>query len=110
MTIVGKKSKRIFLLLPGQWNLSRSIHPDQAEMKGRAVIRQEDAVTLSYREEGVLQFNHQSYDVHRAYRYRLTEQGLCSFFADGISSGSLFHCLEFKGDVRELPVMAEGRH
>jgi hypothetical protein len=84
----------IFRMLQGVWAFDRQVTPG-GTMTGRAVFEQAGHSTYDYEEQGSLTLDTgTTHDVARRYSYRLIDNEIHVYYADGVDSGKLFHVLD----------------
>ena len=89
----------LFNSLKGEWILHRQITPGGV-MSGKAVFLPQDEHSYLYEEEGQLQLdNGVMTDFLRRYIYRLIDDDIHVYYADGLQNGQLFHKLDFQNET-----------
>lgn len=89
----------MFNQFEGRWQLERGILPGGA-MRGEAKFISVSKVEFNYMEQGVLTLDHGDviHDVTRSYIYKLEDDHIQVFYADGSDDGALFHVLKFENE------------
>ncbi len=94
------RAHNLFFTLSGHWQVERTITPGGI-FTGTAVFQKTDDGDLLYREQGALTLESgEVLEPFKAYLYRLEEGQVHVYFADGETSGALFHVLDFMSDTQ----------
>lgn len=90
----------IFHALEGGWNIQREIKPG-GRFKGKGVFTFSAANELSYHEQGQMMLESgEVLDAGRQFTYRLENERIAVYYADGPDAGALFHTLTFESERR----------